>query len=455
MIRNRDNRKNLHALLMAKKKSPSRLGRLMLVAGLVSLLVLFAAFTAGAAATYSYLTKDLPSPDSIGDAEVEQTTTIYDRNGEILNEIFDPQLGKRTAVPLDQIPKNLIDATIATEDAGFYSHQGINIRGILRAAYSDVFGEGGLQGGSSIPQQLVKNVLIPEKERQDRNISLASFTRKAREVLLAIEVTSRYPKDKILEMYLNQIGYGNLSYGVEAAAQSYFGKTAKDLDLAESALLAGLPQAPSLYSPLESPKRAKNRQSEVLDLMVRSDLITEAQADDARREELHFATQKFPIKAPHFVMYVREMLQEKYGADALFRGGLKVYTSIDLKLQESAEKIVRDHVAQLKTYEASNAALVAIRPQTGEVMAMVGSADYFNPDISGQVNVALAERQQGSSFKPFTYLTAFMNGYTPATVLMDVPSDFPNPPHPPYRPENNDNKFRGPLSIRQALSNSV
>ncbi len=455
MIGNRDNRRNLQALLMAKKKAPSRLGRLILVACLVSLLVFFAVLSAGAAATYSYLTKDLPSPDSIVDAVVEQTTTIYDRNGEILNEIFDPQLGKRTAVPLDQIPKSLIEATIATEDAGFYSHQGINIRGIMRAAYLDIFGDVDLQGGSSITQQLVKNVLIPEKDWMDRSVSLALFTRKAREILLAIEVTRRFPKDQILEMYLNRIGYGNLSYGIEAAAQSYFGKTAKDLDLAESAMLAGLPQAPSLYSPLDSPKRAKNRQSEVLDLMVRNDFITEAQADDARREELHFAPQKFPIKAPHLVMYVRELLQEKYGVDALFRGGLKVYTSIDLKLQESAEKIVRDRVAQLKIYEASNASLVAIRPQTGEIMAMVGSVDYFNPDISGQVNVALAERQPGSSFKPFTYLTAFLKGYTPATVLMDVPSEFPNAPHRPYKPENNDNKFRGPLTIRQALSNSV
>ncbi|MDP2728179.1 MAG: transglycosylase domain-containing protein, partial [Dehalococcoidia bacterium] len=262
-------------------------------------------------------------------------------------------------------------------------------------------------------------------------------------------------KDHILEMYLNEIGYGNLSYGIEAAAQSYFGKSAMDLDLAESAMLAGLPQAPSLYSPLENPKRAANRQSDVLDLMVRNEFITEAQAAAARREELHFAPQRFPIRAPHFVMYVREMLNEKYGAEALFRGGLKVYTTVDLKMQETAERIASERVAQLKQYNASNAAVVAIRPQTGEVLSMVGSVDYFDPNISGQVNVAVAERQPGSSFKPFTYLTAFLKGYAPATVLMDIPSEFPNPPNPPYKPENVDGKFRGPLPIRLALANSV
>lgn len=451
-----DSRRKFNAIFMAKKKLRTRRALIVLLAMFLAMFGLLAAVVASAGAAYAYLTKDLPSPEAIDNpASRFQDTMIYDRNGVLLNAVFDQQFGKRTLVPLDQIPKHVIDATIATEDADFYKHQGVNVRGLARALYSNLFGEGDMQGGSSITQQLVKNVLIPEKERMDRSISLATFTRKAREALLAVEITRRYPKDKILEMYLNEIGYGNLSYGIEAAAQSYFGKPAKDLTLAEGALLAGLPQAPSLYSPIDSPQRARRRQSDVLELMVRNDLLSEAQAEAARREELHFAPQRFPIRAPHFVMYVREMLKEKYGVEALFRGGLKVYTSIDIELQEKAEQIIAQHVAELRQINASNSALVSIRPQTGEVLAMVGSADYFDPSISGQVNVAIAERQPGSSFKPITYLTAFMKGYSPATVLMDVPSEFPDAPNPIYRPENVDGRFRGPLPIRLALANSV
>lgn len=444
------NRTTHHAVFLAPKRAPSRTPQIVLLTATIGLFLLLAVTAAGAGAAYAYLVKDLPNPEAIEDRSISLTTKIYDRNGELLNEIFDPQLGKRTMVLLNQLPKFLIEATLATEDADFYQHQGVNVRGLLRAAYSNITGEGDIQGGSSITQQLVKNVLIPEKERTER-----SLTRKAKEVLLAVEITRRYSKDKILEMYLNEISYGNLSYGVEAAAQSYFGKSTRDLTLAESALLAGLPQAPSLYSPLVSPKLSKNRQSDVLELMVRNGYITEAEAQAARREELRFAPQKFPIKAPHFVMYVREMLREKYGAEALFRGGLRVYTTLDLKTQETAERITRERIAQLKQYSASNAALVAIRPQTGEILAMLGSVDYFDPEISGQVNVAASERQPGSSFKPFTYLTAFLKGYSPSTVLMDIPSEFPDAPNPIYKPENVDGKFRGPLSIRLALANSV
>ncbi|HLB12191.1 MAG TPA: transglycosylase domain-containing protein, partial [Dehalococcoidia bacterium] len=406
---------------MARKKPARRAPVLLLLGAIIGISLLLLATAAAAGATYAYLVRDLPSPDAIVDRPISLTTQIFDRNGELLNEIFDPDLGKRTMMSLDQLPEHLVQATLATEDAAFFEHQGVNFRGLLRAAYSNFLGEGDIQGGSSITQQLVKNVLIPEKERTER-----SFTRKAKEILLAVEITRRYPKTKILEMYLNEIYYGNLSYGIEAAAQSYFGRSATDLTLAESALLAGLAQAPSLYSPLENPKLAKKRQSDVLDLMVRNDFITESEAEIARREELRFAPQRFPIRAPHFVMYVREMLKEKYGAEALFRGGLKVYTSLDIVMQDIGERIVRERVAQLRQYNASNSALVAIRPGTGEVLAMVGSVDYFDPNISGQVNVAVAERQPGSSFKPFTYLTAFMKGYTPATVLMDVPSEFPD-----------------------------
>jgi 1A family penicillin-binding protein len=449
MARRKGNRRALRYVHMARRQQRHR-SRTWLYLLVSALFGLFLVGAAGAGAAYAYLIRDLPAPEGITERPIALTTKIYDRNGELLNEIFDPKLGKRTWVPLSEIPQDLINATIATEDADFYRHQGVNFRGLLRAAYLNLLGKGELQGGSSITQQLVKNVLIPEQERQVRSIA-----RKVKEVVLALEISRRYPKKEILEMYLNEIYYGNFSYGVEAAAQSYFGKSVRDLTLAECALLAGLPQAPSLYSPLENLPLAKRRQADVLDLMVRNGYITEAQAEAAKAEELRFAPRRFPIKAPHFVMYVRDQLEKRYGRDALFRGGLRVYTTLDLKMQETAERIVREHVAKLKAYNASNAALVALRPQTGEILAMVGSADFFDPTISGQVNVALAERQPGSSFKPFTYLTAFMKGYTPATMLLDIPSEFPNPPNPPYKPENVDGKFRGPILIRQALANSV
>ncbi|MBI2907535.1 MAG: PBP1A family penicillin-binding protein [Chloroflexi bacterium] len=413
------------------------------------MLIFVSTLVGGGLTAYAYFSKDLAPPETMTTRQVSRSTLIFDRNGTLLYEVFDPKGGKRTTVPLSEISPWLIKATIATEDADFYLNPGINIRGIVRAALNLIKADAPLQGGSSITQQLAKNVLIAEEERTQR-----SMARKIKEVIYAYEMTRRYSKDQILEWYLNENNYGNLSYGIEAAAESYFEKPAKDLTLAESALLAGLPQAPAYYSPSEHPERARARQATVLDLMVRQGYITEREADEAKREELRFAARTFDIEAPHFVMYVRELLERKYGVDAVYRGGLRVTTSLDLGLQEVAQDIVSEQVKKLEKNNAHNAALVAIVPTTGEIKAMVGSANYWNEKISGQINMANSPRQPGSSFKPFSYVTAFAKGYTPATMLLDVRTSFPDGINPPYVPENVDRRFEGPVSIRHALSTS-
>jgi len=430
---------------------------------------------------YAYFAQDLPLPDEVGrrTEQAFKTTKIYDRTGKtILFEIVDPQGGNRTVVPLKQMPQHLINATIALEDQNFYTNPGFNVRGLLRAAYNNLRGQP-IQGGSSITQQLVKNVIIPPEERAE-----VSYRRKVKELILAWELSRRYPgregKDQILEWYLNTVYYGNLAYGVEAAAETYFGKHVQDLSLAESAMLAAIPQFPAI-NPLAQDRadrqEAKRRQEVVLDQMYLQGYITAEEAIQARQQALHYAPRRFEIKAPHFVMYVRQLLEQRYGTDLLFRGGLKVITSIDLNLQALAEEVARGHVKKLQAEkrDVSNAGLVAIDPRTGEILAMLGSLDFFDPEIDGQVNVTLAARQPGSSFKPFTYATALgisdfpspvdeseirnpkseiRNPFTPATLLWDIRTTFPDPPHPPYAPENYDQKEHGPVLLRAALANS-
>jgi 1A family penicillin-binding protein len=404
---------------------------------------------------YAYYAQQLPPPEmiEIQASQSFETTRIYDRTGtKLLYEVIDPRYGSRTVVGIDQIPDNLKYATIAIEDKDFYTNPGINIRGLIRAIYVDLTGQG-FQGGSSITTLLVKNVIIPPDERAQRDMS-----RKIKEAILAIEVTRRYSKDQILEWYLNAVFYGNMAYGVEAAAQNYFGKHVQDLSLAECAMLAVLPNAPATHSPLTNPEEAKIRQHLVLDAMYRQGYITEEQIVAAKAEVLHYAAVRFDIEAPHFVMYVRQLLEERYGSDLVYQGGLKVYTTLDLDLQHQAEDIARSHIAELQDEElnASNAAVVVMKPATGEILAMVGSLDYFDRDIDGQVNVALAERQPGSAFKMFTYTEALLQGYTAATMVMDVRTTFPDPDYSnPYTPENYDRKFNGPLRLRQALARSI
>lgn len=390
-----------------------------------------------------FITRDLPSPRQLETRQLPQTTKIYDRNGKLLYNIFDDQ--NRTVVPLSEIPESLKQATIAIEDKDFYRHRGFDIYGIARATRKTVF-EGSLQGGSTITQQLVKSAfLTPER----------TLSRKLKELYLAFRVEMAFSKDKILEMYLNQVPYGGTSWGVAAAAEQYFGKNIKDLTLAQAALMAGLPAAPTYYSPYgQDPKRAKERQKQVLRRMVEEGYISRDQAERATNEDLQFKPAAIDIRAPHFVMYVREYLAEKYGEAVAAQGGLKVTTTLDLDVQETTQKIVRDNIDKLKGYRVSNGAALVTKPKTGEILAMVGSRDFFDQSIDGNVNVTVAARQPGSSIKPVNYATALERRLiTPATIIMDVSTTFSGGPRP-YRPVNYDGKFHGPVQVRFALGNS-
>lgn len=387
-----------------------------------------------------YVAKDLPSPSNIENRNVIESTKIFDRTGEtLLYEIRGEQ--KRTVISLDQISDYAKKATIAAEDKDFYKHFGFDLTGILRAAFFNVKDEKKKQGGSTITQQFIKNsILTPEK----------TYSRKIKELVLSIELERRFSKDEILQMYLNEIPYGSNAYGIEAASQTFFEKSAKSLTLAEAALLASLPQAPTYYSPYGSHlEDLKSRQEWVLSEMLKTNLITQEEAENAKKEELKFSESKEGIIAPHFVMYVREKLVEKYGEKMVEQGGLKVYTTLDMKLQYIAERAVTDGVARNeKRYNASNAALVAINPKNGHILAMQGSRDYFDREHDGNVNVTIRDRQPGSSFKPFAYAAAFKKGYTPDTILFDLVTNFGGG----YIPHNYDNREHGPVTMKRALA---
>lgn len=390
-----------------------------------------------------FFTKDLPSPKTLSSREVAQTTKIYDRNGKLLYNVYSDQ--NRTVVPLSDVPEHLKQATIAVEDKDFYKHRGFDAYGIARATRKTVL-ERDIQGGSTITQQLVKSVfLTPER----------TINRKVKELYLAFRVEMAFSKDQILEMYLNQVPFGGTAWGVSAAAEQYFGKSVKDLTLAESALLAGLPVAPSYYSPFgQNPQRAKDRQKLVLGRMVEEGYITRDQAESAAAEELVFQQSAIDIKAPHFVMYVREYLAQKYGETVAAQGGLKVTTTLDLDVQEQAQKTVSENIEKLTALRVSNGAAIVTKPKTGEIMAMVGSKDFFDQSIDGNVNVTIANRQPGSSIKPINYGAALDKKLiTAATVIIDAPTTFSGGPVP-YRPVNYDGRFHGPVQARFALANS-
>lgn len=393
--------------------------------------------------SYLLIFKDLPSPAKLAQYNIPISTKIYDSGGNLLFDIFADQ--NRTPVPLSEIPKNIQQATISIEDKDFYKHQGVNvIGGMLRALAADIT-RGQLQGGSTITQQLVKSALLsPER----------TITRKIKEIILAYWVEALYPKDKILELYLNQVPYGGTAWGVESAAEQYFGKKVEDLSLAEAALLAGLPQAPTLYSPFGAhPELAVTRQKDVLKRMVEDRYITQRQANEAINEPLVFKNET-GIKAPHFVMYVREQLVQKYGETLVAKGGLKVTTTLDMDLQEYAQATVSAEVAKLKSYHVTNGAALITRPATGEILAMVGSVDYF-ASPSGNFNVATATRQPGSSIKPINYAIGLEKHIvTPATMFIDEPTCFGVVNQPTYCPVNYDGKFHGPVQLRMALGNS-
>lgn len=427
---------------LEKRGQGSPLYWINVAATVILMLVLFSSVALGV--TFIAFSKDLPSPDHLTDRKVSLSTKIYDRNGVLLYDIYGDE--NRTLVTLDKIPLVVREATIATEDKGFYSNPGFDILGIARAAFSTIF-KGRLEGGSTITQQVVKNTLLsPER----------TILRKIREFILAVEIDNRYSKDEILQMYFNETPYGGQAIGIQAAAESYFGKNASELNLAEAALLAGLPAAPSRYSPFRDPELAKWRQGEVLQLMREDGYITEKQEEEAKNTKLTFKPEGSQIRAPHFVMYVRELLAERYGENLVESGGLRVTTTLDISLQDKYQQIVADEVAKDRWARVSNGALLAMDPKTGEILSMVGSKDYFATDIDGQFNVTTSpSRQPGSSIKPLMYVTAFKQGYSPATTLIDEPTTFQMPPgQPPYRPQDFANHYNGILSVRTALGNS-
>ena len=408
---------------------------------------------------FLWYSKDLPTPGTLVTSKYKDATRIYDRKGELLYSVYRDE--NRTYIKLSQMPEKLQEATISIEDKDFYKNNGFSPFAYLRVFRNAVLGKG-LAGGSTITQQLVKNVLLSNER---------SLPRKIKELILAIQVNQKYNKKEILEMYLNNIPYGGTAIGVEAASEQYFGKKSKDMDLAESAFLAGLPQSPSRYAPFSGEKLYIGRTEAVLKQMVSNKYITIKDSQKALNEirNYKFTQRDEAIKAPHFVMYVRSILAKQFGEQAVSTGGLQVTTSLDYTIQEKAEKIVRDEVDKLKTYKVGNGAVVVSDPKTGEILSMVGSKDYFgkpSPEgcISGKScvfdpnpNVAtLNSRQPGSSMKPIMYAAAFEKGYTPSALIMDTKTDFPVSGTPPiYTPPNYDVKFRWPVQVRFALGNSL
>lgn len=412
------------------------------------------------AITFIVVAQDLPSPDQFSSQEVAQSTRIYARDGSLLYEAGGNL--KRTVIPFSQMNSNVKDATISIEDKSFYNEGGISIRGIGRSILADIFSLGASQGGSTITQQYVRNAALTQKK---------TITRKIKEVVLSIEVAQHYSKDQILEFYLNEIPYGRNAYGIQAAAQTYYGIDAQNMDLPQSAYMAAMIQAPSHYDPL-GPYRQEldSRKNTVLDLMLQQGYINQQQHDQAKAEKVTFLQNTNSIKAPHFVFYIQNYLEQKYGQDAVESGGLQVYTTLDPNLQNDAEQAINDYAASNeKKYKADNEALVAIDPNTGQILAMVGSKDYFGTSepagcqsgvsctFEPNVNVATSLRQPGSSVKPYVYGTAFEQPYdeAPATLRLDIVTDFGSYGGKDYIPQDYDLKQRGPVDIRHALGGSL
>lgn len=406
-----------------------------------------------------YLRITLPDPETIASRQVKESTRIYDRTGTVvLYDIYKEE--QRTIIPDEKIPKYLKEAVVSAEDANFYKHRGLDIKGILRAIVKNLSRGELSQGGSTITQQLVKNALLGQEK---------TFSRKLREWMLAIEVERHYSKDQILAMYLNQIPYGSTYYGVEAASQAFFSKSVVDVSLPEAAILAAIIQSPSRLSPFGTHQNDLfARKDQVLSCMASSGSITAQEYDDARTQKIVFSKGLAHLTAPHFVLMAKEYLSGKYGEDSLTAGGYKIITTLDATLQKLAEELVAKYAAINKNkYKASNLALVAIDPRNGDILALVGSADYFDVEEEGNFNIATALRQPGSAFKPFAYAEAFLKGFPDTTILFDVQTEF-NPNCNPdssqktdpngqecYHPQNYDGRFRGPVNLRQALAQSL
>lgn len=394
---------------------------------------------------FFYIFYDLPNPYKLKNFQATPLSTqIFDRNGKLLYDIYKEQ--NRTPVKLRDLPKYVSQATIAIEDKDFYKHQGVSFLGGILRAVKDMFLTSQVQGGSTITQQLIKtSLLTPER----------TIRRKIREIILALMTEKIYQKDDILEMYLNQVPYGGAAYGIEQASMLYFNKPAKKLTLAEAAFLAGLPQAPSLYSPYLNPELSLNRKNAVLKRMLQDKYIDEKTYNKTIKEKLEIKPPRNIIKAPHFVFYIKKILEEKYGVETVEKGGLKVTTTLDLDIQEEAEKILKEELEKVEDLDVSNGAVLVTRPPTGEILAMVGSVDYFATG-SGAFNVTTAERQPGSSIKPLNYAVGLERKLvTPATVFIDSPTCFTGGGQPEaYCPVNYDGKFHGPQALRFSLGNS-
>ncbi|MBP7967531.1 PBP1A family penicillin-binding protein [Candidatus Woesebacteria bacterium] len=413
---------------------------LYLIVGVIGMVIFGYIAALGLFAWYG---RDLPQPGKLSESR-GNSTIFYDRNGKIIYEMFKDK--NRVPVNVDDISKYLMDATVAIEDKRFYQHKGISEYGIMRAAFNNLIGNP--QGGSTITQQLIKNVLLTSERR---------LSRKIKEAILAYQVENKYTKKEILGMYLNEAPYGGTFSGVGSAAMGYFAKSPKDLTLIEAAILAGLPQNPPRFSPFIGEKDAwKGRTKDVLRRMREDSYITEAEEEKAlaQIDKVKFQSARVNINAPHFIFYIKRQIEEQYGA-ALLNNGVKVMTTLDLELQQKAEKIVKDEIADLKDYKVGNGALVATDPTNGEIITYVGSYDY-NDDSFGKFDVvSQANRQPGSTLKPIEYAAAFEKGYTPATIMMDVKTTFANQGDEDYIPVNYDGKYRGPVQVRFALGNSL
>lgn len=409
---------------------------ILIAVGFVCLLILFA-----------WYSKDLPSPTKIVRRD-GYSSKVYDRNGKSLYDIYTD--AKREAVTFDKVPDYLKQATVAVEDKSFYSHSGVDILTPLRII-KNFFYFGKVTGGSTLTQQLTRNVLLTTER---------SMTRKIKEIILSIQIEAKYNKDEILLMYLNEAPYGGMAWGVEAASQQYFGKSVNELDLAECAIIAGLPQLPSIYSPYSStPKAYIDRTQHVLNRMVEDGYIKKDLAQETMKEveNYQFQSEDSTMSAPHFVLWIKEQLAEKYGEDVIESGGLKITTTLDLDLQDKAQSIVTEEIDKLKDKKVSNGAAIVMDPATGQILAMVGSKDYFSTEIDGNFNVVTqALRQPGSSIKPITYLAALKKGYTASTMIMDTPVTFSGTGgQKDYSPQNYTGTFNGPMSLRNALGNSI
>lgn len=442
-----------------KRQARSKFGKILY--SLMALVLAGAVLLMGTV-LYWVLTLNIPDFSSFESRKVIQSTKIYDRTGQVL--LWDVHQNiKRTVVPFESISRHVKNATIAIEDSNFYNHHGIDLKSIARAFFVNLTSGGISQGASTISQQSIKNAFLTNEK---------TYTRKIKEVILTFKLEQTLSKDEILNLYLNEIPYGGSIYGIEAASQNFFGKSASDLDLAESAYLAALPQAPTYYSPYgNNADKLENRKNIVLRRMKELGFIDEKEESQAKEKKVKFiAKGDQSVRAPHFSIFIRSYLEEKYGKDVVEQEGLKVTTTLNYDIQQKAEELVAQFAKEnTEKFNATNAGLVGVDPKTGQILTMVGSKDYFNTEDQGNFNITLAHRQPGSSIKPFIYATAFKKGYTPDTVVFDLDTEFNsscNPNHTPksgtntkpeecYSPTNYDNKFRGPVTLRNALAQSI